>query len=556
MSSPEVAVELPKYYYRNNFVSLCDTVQAQYGDLLSPDEREFLARFYLLDHPAQCLYVRLVSRVGPLFRTAKLDYPEIGDLQVSVLDLIDNGFAVRVNALTVGDLGGIYTKAELVCCFREDLNLPPQYRKEQLLEEIEDLEFDPPEYFSRIAVPDEPPVIGIVGAEVIERLQLLFFGNSYQSLTEFILSDLGLARYYPYPLDRERRLFSTRNAVDEYIACGEFNAVFYELVELDDTEGLVVLAGEMLAHKIGFDSSRRRWQRGCIRVGRELERRGELDLALGLYERCDVHPARERSTRIFASRKDWPAVISLCEEMKHEPRCEAELDAAGRIHTRALRNNGEKPKPASRDCFVELHLKISSRSGSVEQDVANHLAVDWNRVEFLENSLMNTLFGLAFWEQIFSGVSGAFHNPYQSVPADMYEGGFRRRRQCEIDERLAYLRGVDIGEELASCRARFENYRCRWTDWQQVSVEIQRHALQVVPREHLFAIWERQLFDPRENRNGFPDLIALGEKPGEYRMIEVKGPGDRLQDNQKRWLRYFAANGIPASVAWVKWSDD
>jgi hypothetical protein len=64
------------------------------------------------------------------------------------------------------------------------------------------------------------------------------------------------------------------------------------------------------------------------------------------------------------------------------------------------------------------------------------------------------------------------------------------------------------------------------------------------------------LFDPRENRNGFPDLIAFGERPGDYRMIEVKAPGDRLQGNQKRWLRYFAQHDIPASVAWVDWCDE
>jgi hypothetical protein len=555
VAGPAAAVELPKYYYRDNFVSLCDTVQTQYGDLLSADECEFLARFYMLDHPAQCLYVRLVSRVGPLFRTAKLDYPELGDLDVSVRDLIDSGLAARINTLTVSDLGGIFTKAELACSFRDDLNLPAQYRKEHLLEGIEGLQLEPSEYFSRITLPDEPPVVGIVGTELIERLQLLFFGNSYQSLTEFILSDLGLARYYPYPLDRDHRLFPNRDALDEYIACGEFSKVFRELAELDDTDALVALAGEMLVQHVEHESSRRRWQRGCIRVGRELERRGELELALGLYGRCDLHPARERSARILESRKDWPAVIRLCEEMQCEPRCEAELEAAGRIQTRALRNSGEKSAPRSRDCFTELHLKIPSQSGSVERDVAAHLAANWNRVDFVENSLMNTLFGLAFWEQIFLGVSGAFHNPYQSAPTDMYEGAFTRRRQAEIDRRLKTLRDADIPEELANCRARFENYRCRWTDWQLVSTELQNHAVQIIPREHLLAIWERQLFDPGENRNGFPDLIALGETPGNYCMIEVKGPGDRLQDNQKRWLRYFANNGIPASVAWVEWSD-
>jgi hypothetical protein len=61
------------------------------------------------------------------------------------------------------------------------------------------------------------------------------------------------------------------------------------------------------------------------------------------------------------------------------------------------------------------------------------------------------------------------------------------------------------------------------------------------------------LFDPGENRRGFPDLIALGESPGDYCLVEVKGPGDALQYSQKRWLRFFREQEIPAQVAWVVW---
>jgi hypothetical protein len=64
------------------------------------------------------------------------------------------------------------------------------------------------------------------------------------------------------------------------------------------------------------------------------------------------------------------------------------------------------------------------------------------------------------------------------------------------------------------------------------------------------------LFDPGENRRGFPDLIALGERAGDYCLIEVKGPGDALQDSQKRWLRYFDRQGIPAQVARVEWREE
>ena len=36
--------------------------------------------------------------------------------------------------------------------------------------------------------------------------------------------------------------------------------------------------------------------------------------------------------------------------------------------------------------------------------------------------------------------------------------------------------------------------------------------------------------------------------------VEVKGPGDALQKNQRRWMQYFAQHGIPHRLARVTWS--
>lgn len=38
-------------------------------------------------------------------------------------------------------------------------------------------------------------------------------------------------------------------------------------------------------------------------------------------------------------------------------------------------------------------------------------------------------------------------------------------------------------------------------------------------------------------------------------MIEVKGPGDRLQDNQLRWLAFCEAHGMPVEVCYVTWDE-
>jgi hypothetical protein len=38
-------------------------------------------------------------------------------------------------------------------------------------------------------------------------------------------------------------------------------------------------------------------------------------------------------------------------------------------------------------------------------------------------------------------------------------------------------------------------------------------------------------------------------------MIEVKGPGDRLQDNQLRWLEFCHEHQMPVAVCYVQWAE-
>ena len=125
-----------------------------------------------------------------------------------------------------------------------------------------------------------------------------------------------------------------------------------------------------------------------------------------------------------------------------------------------------------------------------------------------------------------------------------------------IEKRIAALRASRMSSLLPAAFKRYHPYHCHWADWRHVDAALVTSASSVIPGAHLLAIFERLLFDPRENRSGFPDLVVLGDKPGDYCLVEVKGPGDALQDGQKRWLRYFAEKGIPARVAWVRWADD
>ena len=544
--------ELAPHYYRDNFIALCDTVESQYGDLLTAAELGFLQVYRALPFAAQCLYVRLISRVGPWFRQSKLDYPELGAAAPIVDSLLAAGLAESAAGLDAPELGALYTRAELLEAFGSQLTEVPR-GKPALLEAIDALALDRARHLELLKAVDGERIVAPCAVAEVQLLQLLFFGNRHQSLTDFVLSDLGVARYYPYSLDRQYRLFPHREALDEFLACAELGDCWYELRESEDPAALPALAAQILSQDIRFPSSEGRWHRLCNGLARDLERLGELELAGDLYACSGRHPARERRLRVMERLQDWEAALQLSEQILADPWCEEERDAAERVQPRIRRQLGARPAPRRRDTFRKLALELPREDAPVEVLAARRLAADWAAVHYVENSLMNTLFGLAFWEQIFIPVPGAFHNPFQSVPTDMYSPGFRARRQHALAARLAELRAGDIQPMLLEAHSRYAPCQCRWVDWLRVDEAMLEAATSAIPGSHLLAIWERILFDPRENRRGFPDLVALGEKPGDYSLIEVKGPGDALQESQKRWLRFFEREGIPATVAWVTW---
>jgi len=97
-------------------------------------------------------------------------------------------------------------------------------------------------------------------------------------------------------------------------------------------------------------------------------------------------------------------------------------------------------------------------------------------------------------------------------------------------------------------------------------IEVSLHRL---ARAHVAGVFDRLSRDLRANGAGFPDLLLFprtGGKSGSstdgvppavssegYLLVEVKGPGDQLQKNQRRWMRWFTRCGIPCRVAHVEW---
>lgn len=549
---PEPQPLAPRYYL-DNFERLCTTVFDQYGDLLRERELEFLRLFQAADVDARCLFVRLASRRGPLFRVEELHYPELDDLDGALAENLSSGLLGEVHEPDVADLVSLLRRSELVAIFREELKLSGRERKLELTgallaaptRNVLDAWQTWRDSFHRL--------VEVHFMQEVELLQLLFFGNSYQTLTDFVLSDLGIASYEPYRLDRDYRLFDSRGEIEEYLSLRDLKTTYKQAVAEGDCEALSAVAESLCETSVSPRLSPIR-DSLANRVARQLEREAQPEQALALFALSAQHPARQRRARLLASRGLDKAALELCETMQADPWCEAEADFVRRELPKLRRRLSLDHCPVKRDRFEEDHLLLH-REAPVEQAAARHYAACWQEVHYVENLLINGTFGLAFWDQIFMPVPGAFVNPYQAAPLDMYTQEFYKNRRGAIDRRLAALEACDLRSELLAAYERHFGTSNRWVAWRGLPVELLDRALGTIPGRHWLACWRRILFDPEANRTGCPDLVALDPTRG-FCLIEVKGPGDQLQLNQRRWLRFFRRERIPARVARVQWLDD
>jgi hypothetical protein len=174
-------------------------------------------------------------------------------------------------------------------------------------------------------------------------------------------------------------------------------------------------------------------------------------------------------------------------------------------------------------------------------------------VFYVENMLANALFGLLCWRAIFASIPGAFFHPFHRAPADLYSLDFHPRRAREFADCLAQC---DDGRYRATILATFEEkagISAPFVAWEYLDRALLQLALDCIPAAHVKRWCERILADLKANRTGFPDLIQFWPAERRYRMIEVKGPGDRLQDNQLRWIDYCAAHDMPVAVCYLQW---
>ncbi|EGH47693.1 hypothetical protein PSYPI_37648, partial [Pseudomonas syringae pv. pisi str. 1704B] len=177
------------------------------------------------------------------------------------------------------------------------------------------------------------------------------------------------------------------------------------------------------------------------------------------------------------------------------PESDAEVQHLSRVLPRLQRKLGlTAARKRTVRAIARLDVQVSPVSGmSVERLIRLHLEEEQGgEVHYVENALINSLFGLLCWRAIFAPLPGAFFHPFHSAPSDLYSPDFYQRRASLFD---ACLLQLESGEYLATIREHFESkhgLQSPFVFWGALTPELLEQALYCLPAEHLLR-WFRRL---------------------------------------------------------------
>jgi Fanconi-associated nuclease 1 len=181
-----------------------------------------------------------------------------------------------------------------------------------------------------------------------------------------------------------------------------------------------------------------------------------------------------------------------------------------------------------------------------------------------------TLFGLLLWDVLFSPVEDVFRTPLQTAPLDLDSDAFYPARRAALDAALARVAAGGAPAMLAAAWGAHCGTLCRGVSWERWSLEELSAIAECVGGAGLGAVCRLLAQDHGGWRGGMPDLLlwrpaqgavggavkhgAVPSRPGSgsasgtAKLVEVKGPRDRLSDQQRAWMAALAAAGVEAEV--------
>ncbi|KAH9680763.1 Fanconi-associated nuclease 1-like [Citrus sinensis] len=177
----------------------------------------------------------------------------------------------------------------------------------------------------------------------------------------------------------------------------------------------------------------------------------------------------------------------------------------------------------------------------------------WHGVH-TESGIWLTIFGLLMWDILFSDVPDVFRSRFQNAPLDLATDSFYIVRKNLIESQLQKIYDGMAEEILITSWESHVGTVCRGVNWDRHSLSELRAAVTCIGGPCLAHLCRHLAQDYGSWSSGMPDLLIWrfhSEYRGEAKLVEVKGPRDRLSEQQRAWLLLLMDCGFKVEVCKV-----
>ncbi|KAL8139730.1 hypothetical protein V2J09_005751 [Rumex salicifolius] len=590
LSSINTRIKSPPNFAKSqqNFCLVLDEVLSSNSHLFTNDEKCFLEAFNSLSDDAQRLFIRLYMRKGPWFQASKISYPEIEDSQKGILLL---------NVMTVTEL------REIQCVLKERFKVG--MKKQDIIASLV-LSYKGGIQLYRVALQKMGMCvrISLLAESLLWRVQRLFFLNGEQDLSAFLLADLGIVKYPEYKCSISDKVFYDRRELLAYEEAIEVAQIMDEALDaqifefafqcIEISESYITGSYDKTPQSLMSRSSNSFLR--CFTASWVYSKVILLGVSFMEY-RCRYSDAIRllklllSSFHCVGSRGYWTLRLSV--DLEHIGLIDESLSVAeGGIRDPWVRSGsrmalqrrvirlGKPPRRWKVPSFsqsvkrkiIEVQIQgrpLNSKTGmksifygedgeqcGVEQLALQYYAGEgggWQGVH-TETGIWLTIFGLLMWDIIFSDVPNVFQSKFQIAPLDLDTDDFYGARKNLIESHLQKIHDGMAEEILIMSWECHFGTSCRGINWERHSIEELRAAVTCIGGPRIASLCRHLAQDYRSWSRGMPDLLIWrfhGDYKGEAKLVEVKGPKDKLSEQQRAWLLALMDCGFSVEVCKV-----
>ncbi|PHT28618.1 Fanconi-associated nuclease 1 -like protein [Capsicum baccatum] len=438
---------------------------------------------------------------------------------------------------------------------------------------------------------------------VFWRAERLFFLNGEQDLSAFLLVDLGIVKYPSYNCIFTDQIFPDRNSLLSYEEAIEVAQVIDEFLDENNNElvsrcieisaghvsssveednsahsgpmaaflsffsakwvhsKVILLGVSFLEHErrykdaidllklllVKFKSDRRRgyW---TLRLSIDLEHVGCIDDSLEVAEKGLLDPwvrsgsivaLQRRVLRLGKPPRRWKTP-SFSDSLNRKI---VEVHVQGRpVNCKTGVKNVFYGEDGERCGVEDLALEYYAGEGGCWQGVHT------------ESGIWLTIFGILMWDVLFADVPNVFRTKFQIAPLDLETDSFYEARKGLVEALLDKIEHGMAEELLIMSWESHVGTACRGVNWDKHSLSELRAAVTCIGGICLASICRNLAQDYRSWSSGMPDLLLWrfhDDYSGEAKLVEVKGPRDRLSEQQRAWLLFLMDCGFTVEVCKV-----